>query len=82
MCHILLTKYSHFSTCSFCVVVDIIRDEEFSNRLNNRSNFRGCTSLHYAVLMDSEVLVRMLLEAGQCYWRMLILTVETVTYYN
>ena len=49
------------------VVVDITRDEEFSNRLNNRSNFRGCTSLHYAVLMDNEVIVRMLLDAGWSY---------------
>jgi len=48
----------------FCIVVDMTRDEEFSNRLNNRSNFRGCTSLHYAVLMDSEVIVQMLLDAG------------------
>jgi len=48
-------------------VVDVARDEEFSHRLNNRSNFRGCTCLHYAVLIDSEVIVRMLLDAGQCY---------------
>jgi len=55
-----------FVLCS-CVVVDIDRDQEFSSRLNNRSNFRGCTSLHYAVLLDSEVIVQMLLDAGQCY---------------
>jgi len=52
--------------------VDITRDEEFSNRLNNRSNFRGCTSLHYAVLMDSEVIVRMLLDAGECCCHILV----------
>jgi len=82
MFHILLTDHSQLSTFSFCVIVDIIRDEEFSNRLNNRSNFRGCTSLHYAVLMDSEVIVRLLLDAGQFYCHMLILTIETVTFYN
>ena len=63
---------SRRSTYYLCVVVDIARDEEFSNRLNNRSNFRGCTSLHYAVLMDSEVIVRMLLDAGLCYCQILI----------
>ena len=61
-----------FKTYQICVAVDIDRDKEFSDRLNNRVNFRGCTSLHYAVLMDSEVIVRMLLDAGQCYCHILI----------
>jgi len=82
MFHVLLTDHSQFLTLSVCVVVDITRDEEFSNRLNNRSNFRGCTSLHYAVLMDSEVIVRMLLDAGQCYCHILIVTIGIVTYYS
>ena len=60
--------------------MDITRDEEFSHRLNNRSNFRGCTSLHYAVLMDSEVLVRMLLDAGHCIISSLFS--ETDVYYS
>jgi len=63
----------------FNFVVDMIRDEEFSNRLNHRSNFRGCTSLHYAVLMDSEAIVQMLLDAGQWYCYVFINLLITVT---
>ncbi|XP_073404576.1 mitochondrial disaggregase isoform X2 [Dendrobates tinctorius] len=42
----------------------VTREDEFSNRLNNRTSFRGCTALHYAVLMDDYGTVRALLEAG------------------
>uniref|UniRef100_A0A8C9S629 ClpB family mitochondrial disaggregase n=1 Tax=Scleropages formosus TaxID=113540 RepID=A0A8C9S629_SCLFO len=42
----------------------VIREDEFSNRLNGRANFRGCTPLHYAVLADDLRIVHMLLEAG------------------
>ena len=41
------------------------REEEFSDRLNARASFIGCTSLHYAVLINSEDLVHLLLEAGK-----------------
>jgi ATP-dependent Clp protease ATP-binding subunit ClpB len=44
--------------------VHIAREDEFSDRLNNRANFRGCTSLHYAVLMDDLTIVKALLDAG------------------
>jgi len=47
-------------------LVHVAREDEFSDRLNNRANFRGCTSLHYAVLMDDPVIVEILLEAGLC----------------
>ncbi|XP_013411526.1 caseinolytic peptidase B protein homolog [Lingula anatina] len=40
------------------------REDEFSNRLNNKASFRGCTSLHYAVLADDERTVELLLQAG------------------
>jgi len=36
----------------------------FSDRLNNRANFRGCTALHYAVLVDAPDVVEVLLKAG------------------
>ena len=49
----------------FCVSVLIVREDEFSDRLNTRASFRGCTSLHYAVLSDSVELVQLLLESGQ-----------------
>ncbi|XP_077154974.1 mitochondrial disaggregase isoform X1 [Ranitomeya variabilis] len=42
----------------------VTREDEFSNRLNNRTSFRGCTALHYSVLMDDYGTVRALLEAG------------------
>ncbi|XP_043928958.1 caseinolytic peptidase B protein homolog [Protopterus annectens] len=42
----------------------VTREDEFSNRLNNRASFRGCTALHYAVLIDDYRVVRQLLEAG------------------
>ncbi|XP_073404577.1 mitochondrial disaggregase isoform X3 [Dendrobates tinctorius] len=42
----------------------VTREDEFSNRLNNRTSFRGCTALHYAVLMDDYGTVRALLEAA------------------
>ncbi|KAI0232506.1 caseinolytic mitochondrial matrix peptidase chaperone subunit B [Lamellibrachia satsuma] len=40
------------------------REDEFSDRLNVRASFTGCTSLHYAVLINHETLVHLLLEAG------------------
>uniref|UniRef100_A0A8B9H3V9 ClpB homolog, mitochondrial AAA ATPase chaperonin n=1 Tax=Astyanax mexicanus TaxID=7994 RepID=A0A8B9H3V9_ASTMX len=42
----------------------VSREDEFSSRLSSRASFRGCTSLHYAVLADDPRTVRMLLEAG------------------
>ena len=44
--------------------VMVAREEEFSDRLNLRANFRGCTALHYAVLADDEATINLLLEAG------------------
>lgn len=40
------------------------REEEFSDRLNNRATFQGFTALHYAVLADSETCVKALLDRG------------------
>ncbi|XP_046600090.1 caseinolytic peptidase B protein homolog isoform X1 [Neodiprion lecontei] len=40
------------------------REEEFSDRLNNRASFQGFTALHYAVLADSMACVQALLDAG------------------
>ncbi|KAM4796198.1 mitochondrial disaggregase [Rhinophrynus dorsalis] len=42
----------------------VTREDEFSNRLNNRASFRGCTALHYAVLSDDYGTVKELLEGG------------------
>ncbi|XP_007247708.3 caseinolytic peptidase B protein homolog [Astyanax mexicanus] len=42
----------------------VSREDEFSSRLSSRASFRGCSSLHYAVLADDPRTVRMLLEAG------------------
>ncbi|XP_069828009.1 mitochondrial disaggregase isoform X3 [Dendropsophus ebraccatus] len=42
----------------------VTREDDFSNRLNNRASFRGCTALHYAVLMDDYGTVQALLEGG------------------
>lgn len=40
------------------------REEEFSDRLNNRATFQGFTALHYAVLADSKICVKALLDRG------------------
>ncbi|XP_037091917.1 caseinolytic peptidase B protein homolog isoform X2 [Pollicipes pollicipes] len=40
------------------------REDEFSDRLNNRVSFRGCTPLHYAVLMDRREVASALLRRG------------------
>lgn len=44
--------------------VVIMREDEFSDRLSNRANFKGCTALHYAVLSDDIDIVKQLLYAG------------------
>ena len=44
--------------------VMVSREEEFNANLNLRANFRGCTALHYAALVDDSESVRLLLEAG------------------
>ena len=40
------------------------REEEFSEKLNIRSTFKGFTALHYATLTDNFELIKMLLMAG------------------
>ena len=45
-------------------IFSLHRESEFSDELNLRANFRGCTALHYAVLADDPAIVNMLLEAG------------------
>ena len=40
------------------------REDEFSDRLNNRATFKGFTSLHYGVLTDNVELVKALLSSG------------------
>lgn len=42
----------------------LTREEEFCDRLSNRANFKGCTALHYAVLIDDLNIVTQLLNAG------------------
>nr|XP_033718262.1 caseinolytic peptidase B protein homolog isoform X4 [Tursiops truncatus] len=42
----------------------VTREDDFSNRLNNRASFKGCTALHYAVLADDYRTVRELLGGG------------------
>ncbi|CAH1111358.1 unnamed protein product [Psylliodes chrysocephalus] len=42
----------------------MIRDEEFSNALNNRATFLGFTPLHYAVLTDNFDVVKLLVKNG------------------
>ncbi|KAG8431500.1 hypothetical protein GDO86_018536 [Hymenochirus boettgeri] len=44
--------------------VFVTREDEFSNRLNNRATFRGCSALHYAVLADDHGTVQELLAGG------------------
>nr|XP_021391028.2 caseinolytic peptidase B protein homolog [Lonchura striata domestica] len=42
----------------------VTREDDFNNRLNIRANFKGCTALHYAVLADDYLTVKLLLDAG------------------
>ncbi|KAF2356658.1 ATPase AAA-type core [Trinorchestia longiramus] len=44
--------------------VEVVRESEFSTRLNHSQMFRGCTALHYAVLSDSTPTMQALLDAG------------------
>ncbi|CAG0898030.1 unnamed protein product [Darwinula stevensoni] len=40
------------------------REDEFCDRLSARASFRGCTPLHYAILLDHPGVVSLLLQAG------------------
>ncbi|EMP27292.1 Caseinolytic peptidase B protein like protein [Chelonia mydas] len=42
----------------------VTREDDFNNRLNNRASFKGCTALHYAVLADDYVTVKLLLDGA------------------
>ena len=45
-------------------IVAMIRDEEFSDKVNHHANYSGFTPLHYAVLLDSHTMAELLLENG------------------
>lgn len=45
----------------------VTREDDFNNRLNIRANFKGCTALHYAVLADDYLTVKLLLDGGEFY---------------
>ncbi len=47
------------------ISVLITREDEFSDRLNTRASFKGCTSLHYAVLVDDLEMVQLLIDSGK-----------------
>ncbi|XP_071949317.1 mitochondrial disaggregase-like [Antedon mediterranea] len=42
----------------------VVREDEFCDRLSNRASFKGCTALHYAVLVDDIKICQLLMEAG------------------
>nr|XP_032816380.1 caseinolytic peptidase B protein homolog [Petromyzon marinus] len=42
----------------------VVREDEFSDRLNTRASFQGVTALHYATLIDDARMVKLLLDAG------------------
>lgn len=46
------------------LAVFTIREREFSHKLNQSVTFKGCTALHYAVLIDNFAIVKKLLDAG------------------
>ena len=49
----------------FFFSVIFMREDDFSDRLNQRANFSGFTPLHYAALSDSHECVRRLIDAGK-----------------
>lgn len=42
----------------------VAREDEFSNRLNNKATFKGFTALHYAVLTNNLEIAKILIKAG------------------
>ncbi|KAK2092636.1 hypothetical protein P7K49_029165 [Saguinus oedipus] len=42
----------------------VTQEDDFNNRLNNRTSFKGCTALHYAVLADDCHTAEELLDGG------------------
>ncbi|KAL3879798.1 hypothetical protein ACJMK2_032081 [Sinanodonta woodiana] len=44
--------------------VHVSREEEFSDRLSSQADFRGCTALHYAALVEDEGTVTLLIQRG------------------
>ena len=53
-------------------LVLLAREEEFSDRLNLRATFLGCTALHYAVLIDDPKIVQMLVDKGWYFYRLIL----------
>lgn len=50
--------------CMCIYTVAIVRDQEFSSEINHFVSYSGFTPLHYAVIVDDERMVRLLLKHG------------------
>ena len=57
---------------SINVLVILMRDNDFSDRLHRSANFSGFTPLHYAALGDSLECVQLLVNAGNVFELFLI----------
>ena len=58
------SDFTNFPLPRILVTVAMVRDRDFSSRINQFVSYSGFTPLHYAVVLEDHSMVKYLLEKG------------------
>ena len=63
----ILMLSKRFELFNFVFLVAELRERHFCSSLNHYATYTGCTPLHYAVILDNEDIIQLLLDNGKIH---------------